>query len=75
MVKSFKIVYLQSLKPFLKKKRINFNKIFFTILKNYYNFYSTVTHNITITRFKDMLQFYTYKNKNKLDLTTVFNQK
>jgi hypothetical protein len=22
-----------------------------------------------------MLQFYTYKNKNKLDLTTVFNQK
>jgi hypothetical protein len=74
MVKQIKIIYLSNLKNYLKKKK-NYNKMFFTILKNYYSVYEQNDYGWKTGFYKNVINFYTSKQKNKLDLVTIFNQK
>jgi hypothetical protein len=74
MLKSFKLIYIYNLKNYIKKKK-NYNKLFYTILKNYYNVYGENDYSWDVANSKDIINFYVSKQKNKIDLTTIFNQK
>jgi hypothetical protein len=74
MLKIIKIIYLHSLKKYLKKKK-NYNKKFFSIIKNYYNVYSKNSFSWSVASSYDIINFYNYKNNNNLNLVTIFNQK
>jgi hypothetical protein len=74
MLKSFKLLYIYNLKNYIKKKK-NYNKLFYTLLKNYYNVYQENDYGWDVSKTKNIINFYISKQKNKIDLTTIFNQK
>jgi hypothetical protein len=74
MLKSFKLLYIYNLKNYIKKKK-NYNKLFYTLLKNYYNVYQENDYGWNVSKTKNIINFYISKQKNKIDLTTIFNQK
>jgi len=74
VLKIIKIIYFYNLKKYFKKKK-NYNKKFFSTLKNYYNVFAKNSFGWAVASAYDLISFYSSKNTNKFNIITIFNQK